>query len=43
MSIESLNNQPCQIRPMFVEVNSNEPLYYPSVINVNNCSGIKSI
>ena len=26
--IKCLNNQPCQARPAFFNINSNEPLYY---------------
>ena len=35
----SMNNQECKIRPEIVNVNSNEPLFYPYSIKVNKCSG----
>ena len=33
----SLNNQPCQIRPTHIDVNSNEPLCYTFDVSVNRC------
>ena len=33
----SLNNRPCQARPTFVIINSNETLFYPFTASVNNC------
>ena len=30
-----LNNQSCQARPKLVNINSNEPLYYPFSVSVN--------
>ena len=35
----STNNQECRIRPEIINVNSNEPLFYPYMIKVNKCSG----
>ena len=35
----SLNNLPCQTRPTLVNINSNQPLYYPFTISVNKCGG----
>ena len=35
----TLNNQPCQARPMVVNINSDETLFYPFTANVNKCSG----
>ena len=35
----SMNNQECQIRPQVVNINSNNPFFYPYSIEVNNCSG----
>ena len=35
----SMNNQECKIRPEIININSNEPLFYPYSIKVNNCSG----
>ena len=32
-----MNNQECKIR--LININSNEPIFYPYVINVNKCSG----
>ena len=33
----SLNNRPCQARPRLVDINSNEPLYYPFLASVTKC------
>ena len=35
----TLNNQPCQARPMVVNINSDETLFYPFTAYVNKCSG----
>ena len=35
----SLNNQSCQVRSTLIDVNSNEPLYYPLTVSVNKCDG----
>ena len=35
----SMNNQECKIRPQIINVNSNEPLFYPYSIKMNKCSG----
>ena len=35
----SLNNQPSQARPTLVNINSNQPLYYPFTVSVNKCGG----
>ena len=35
----SLNNQPCKARPTLVNINYNQPLFYPLTISVNNCGG----
>ena len=35
----SLNNQPCKSRPEIVNVNSNEPVFYPFSIKTSKCSG----
>ena len=34
-----MNNQECQIRPEIININSNEPFFYPYSIKVNKCSG----
>ena len=39
----SLNNRPCQARPTFVIINSNETLFYPFTADVNNCGGVCNI
>ena len=36
----SMNNQECKVRPEIVNVNSNEPLFYPFSIKTSKCSGI---
>ena len=35
----SMNNQECKIRPKIININRNEPLFYPYSIKVNKCSG----
>ena len=35
----SMNNQECKVRPEIVNVNSNEPLFYPFSIKTSRCSG----
>ena len=34
----SMNNQECKIRPEIININSNEPLFYPYSIKINKCS-----
>ena len=34
----SINNQECKVRPEIININSNEPLFYPYSIKVNKCS-----
>ena len=33
-----MNNQECKIRPESININSNEPSFYPYSILVNKCS-----
>ena len=35
----SMNNQECKVRPKIVNVNSNEPVFYPFIIKTRKCSG----
>ena len=35
----SMNNQECIVRPEIVNVNSNEPVFYPLGIKTSKCSG----
>ena len=35
----SVNNQECKIRPEIININSNEPLFYPYTFKINKCSG----
>ena len=34
-----INNQECKARPKLIDLNNNEPVFYPYSIKVNNCSG----
>ena len=34
-----MNNQACKIRPEIINVNSNEPVFYPFSIKTSKCSG----
>ena len=35
----SMTNQECKVRPEIVNVNSNEPVFYPFSIKTSKCSG----
>ena len=35
----SLNNQTCQARPTLLDINSDEPLFYPFILCVNKFGG----
>ena len=35
----SMNNQECKIRSEIVNVNTNEPMFYPYSITINKCQG----
>ena len=35
----SMNNQKCKARPKIIDLNNNEPVFYPYSIKVNKCSG----
>ena len=35
----SMNNQPCIIRPEIININSNNPIFYPFSVKINRCSG----
>ena len=39
LSCISLNNQPCKARPEIVNVNSNNPIFYPFSFKNSTCSG----
>ena len=39
LSCISMNNQACQVRPEIINVNSNEPVFYPFSIKTSKCSG----
>ena len=34
-----MNNHACKVRPEIINVNSNEPVFYPFSIKANKCSG----
>ena len=34
-----MNNQECKVRAEIINVNSNEPLFYPFSIKTSKCSG----
>ena len=36
----SMNNQECKVRPEIVNVNSDEPVFFPFSIKTSKCSGI---
>ena len=35
----SMKNQECKVRPQIISINSNNPMFYPFNIKVNNCNG----
>ena len=35
----SIKNQECKIRPEIININSNNPIFYPFSIKTNKCSG----
>ena len=35
----SINNQECKVRPKIVNINSNEPIFYPFSIKTSKCIG----
>ena len=35
----SMNNQECKIRPEIINLNINEPVFYPYSIKINKCKG----
>ena len=39
LSCISMNNQECKTRPQVVNVNSNNPIFYPFSIKTSKCSG----
>ena len=39
LSCISMNNQECKVRPQIVNINSNEPVFYPFSINPSKCGG----
>ena len=34
----SMKNQECKVRPQIVDINSNNPIFYPFSIKINKCS-----
>ena len=39
LSCISMNNQACKVRPEVINLNSNEPVFYPFSIKTSKCSG----
>ena len=35
----SMKNQECKVRPEIINVNSNEPVFYPFSVKTSKCSG----
>ena len=35
----SMKNQECKVRPEIINVNSNNPIFYPFSIKINKCRG----
>ena len=34
----SMKNQECKVRPKIVDINSNNPIFYPFSVKINKCS-----
>ena len=34
-----MNNQECKVRPQIINVNSEEPVFFPFIIKISKCSG----
>ena len=34
-----MNNQKCKVTPEIININSNEPVFYPYSVKMSNCSG----
>ena len=39
LSFISTKNQECKVRPEIININSNNPIFYPFSIKINKCSG----
>ena len=39
LSCISMKNQECKVKPKIINVNSNEPVFYPFSIKTSKCSG----
>ena len=39
LSCISIKNQECKVRPKIVDINSNNPIFYPFSIKISKCSG----
>ena len=39
LSCISMNNQECKVRPQVVNVNSEEPVFFPLSMKISKCSG----
>ena len=35
----AMKNQECKVRPAIVDINNNNPIFYPFSIKINKCSG----
>ena len=35
----SMNNQECKVRPEIINIESNEPSFYPYSVKISKCSG----
>ena len=35
----SMKNEECKVRPEIININSNNPMFYPFSIKINKCSG----
>ena len=35
----SMENQECKVRPEIININSNNPIFYPLSVKINRCNG----
>ena len=39
LNCTSMKNQECKVRPQVININGNNPIFYPFSIKINECSG----
>ena len=39
LEVISMKNQECKVRPKIININSNNPMFYPFSVKINRCTG----